>query len=86
MFRIAVWVAIPAWTAALVSILLGKSLYPRWAGLALPGLAAVFAFPPVAYLPVWATAVLGAARYNLGGAAVFAMSTVLLWNRDAAKN
>jgi hypothetical protein len=84
-FRIAVWVAAPAWTAVLVFILLGRSLYPRWAGLVLPGLAAVFAFPPFAYLPASATAVLGAAHWNFGGAAVFALSTVILWNHDPSK-
>ena len=82
MFRIAVWVGAPAAVAVIVLILVGKSHYPRWAGLVLPSLAVLFVFPPVAHLPVWAKAVLGAARYNLGGAVVFALSTVLLWNRD----
>jgi hypothetical protein len=35
------------------------------------------------YVPVWASAVLGAAGWNVGGAATFGVSTVLLWNRGA---
>jgi len=65
-----------------VLILLGQSSYPRWAGVAMPFLFVVIAFPPFAHLPVWATAILGPARWNIGGAAAFAASTAILWNHD----
>ncbi len=82
LFWIATGVAGSVYAAVLVLILLGKSLYPRWAAFVLPGAFAVFAFPPFGSLPVWASAILGAARWNVGGAVAFAVSTALLWNHD----
>jgi hypothetical protein len=61
--------------------LLGRTLYPRWAGIVLPAafVGVVFLLDP--YVPVWAGVVLGAAGWNVGGAALCALSTALLWNR-----
>lgn len=63
--------------------LLGNTLYPRWAGLALPAVYLVVALLLGPYVPVRAGVVLRAGGWNLGGAALFALSTALLWNRDA---
>jgi hypothetical protein len=81
MLRIVTWVAGPVYLTVLVLIALGRSLYPRWAAVALPCAFALFAFPPFALLPVWAAAVLRAGGLNMGGAAAFGVSTILLWNR-----
>lgn len=82
MLRIATWVAGPVYLIVLFLIAGGRTLYPRWAALALPCAFGLFAFPPASLLPVWATAVLRAAGLNLGGAVALGVSTVLLWNRD----
>jgi len=50
---------------------------------ALPAVFTVVGFLLDPYVPVWSAVVLRAAAWNVGGAALFALSTVLLWNRDA---
>jgi hypothetical protein len=65
-------------------ILSGRTLYPRWAAVALPGAFTGVGFLLEPYVPVGAAVVLRAAAWNAGGAALFALSTALLWNRDAS--
>lgn len=83
MIRIVMWLAGPIYLVVLVLIARGRTLYPRWAALVLPCAFALFAFPPLALLPVWAAALLRPAGLNAGGAVALCVSTVLLWNHDA---
>lgn len=83
LFRVGLAVAGIAFLLVFVLALLGRTLYPRWAGVALPVVYTLVAFVLDAYVPVWAGVVLRAAGWNVGGAALFALSTALLWNRDA---
>jgi hypothetical protein len=61
--------------------LAGKTLYPRWASVALPVTYVVVAFGLKRHVSGWADLVLGAGGWNLAGALLFAMSTAVLWNR-----
>jgi hypothetical protein len=63
---------------------LGRTHYPRWAGVALPALYIAVAVLLGPYVPVWAGVVLRAGGWNVGGVAVFALSTALLWNAPKA--
>ncbi len=83
LFRVALVIAGVESLVVLGLILSGRTLYPRWAGVALPAAFAVVAFllPPL--VPVGAAVVLTAGALNAGAAAVFALSTALLWNREA---
>ena len=53
--------------------------FATWAML-VPAIYVFVAFGLGAYVPVWAGVVLRAAGWNVGGAAVFALSTALLWD------
>lgn len=83
LFRVGLAVAGIAFLFVFGLALLGRTLYPRWAGVALPAVYTIVAFVLGPYVPVWAGVVLRAAGWNIGGAALFALSTALLWNRDA---
>jgi hypothetical protein len=60
--------------------LAGRTLYPRWAGVALPAVYVAVAFGLRRYAVGWGDLVLGAGGWNAAGASVFALSTVVLWN------
>jgi hypothetical protein len=82
LFRVGIVVAGVGAAAVGWAIVRGRSLYPRAAAgllLAVPAIV-LFVLPPFAPLP-W-SAILGPARYNVAGAALFAVSTILLWNRE----
>jgi hypothetical protein len=80
-FRVALVVAALAYATVFVLALTGKTLYPRWAGIALPAVyvAVVFLLAPL--VPQRGGVILDAAGWNLGGVAAFALSTAILWNR-----
>ncbi len=80
-FRVAGVVAALAYATVFGLALSGRTLYPRWAGAVLPALYIVVVFLLGAYLPQRAGAIVDAAGWNLGGVAVFALSTAILWNR-----
>jgi hypothetical protein len=82
LFRVGLAVAGIAFLLAFGLALLGRTLYPRWAGVALPAVYTVVTFLLGPYVPVWTGVVLRAAGWNIGGAALFAFSTALLWNRE----
>jgi hypothetical protein len=82
LFRVGIAVAGVGAAAVGWAIVRGRSLYPRSAAgilLAVPPIV-LFVLPPLAPLP--SSAILGPARYGVAGAALFAVSTVLLWNRE----
>lgn len=81
LFRVALAIAGIAFLVAFGLILSGKTLYPRWAGVVLPAVFTIVGFVPGAYDPAWSVVVRRAAAWNVGGAALFALSTALLWNR-----
>ncbi|HET7746127.1 MAG TPA: hypothetical protein VFM29_02430 [Vicinamibacteria bacterium] len=60
----------------------GRSLYPRGALALLLAPTAVVLFALHFHPPLPWSAILGAARYNVAGAVLFAVSTALLWNHD----
>ena len=83
LFRFGLVLASSVFLLAFGLALLGKTHYPRWAGVALPVLYISVAALLGPYVPVGAGVVLRAGGWNLGGVALVALSTVLLWNRDA---
>lgn len=83
LFRFGLGVAAAAFLLACGLAAMGRTHYPRWAGAALPLLYLLVAVLLGPYVPVWAAVVLRAGGWNVGGAAVFALSTVLLWNHEA---
>lgn len=84
LFRFGLGVAGSAFLLVFGLAALGRTHYPRWAGVALPGLYVTVAVLLGPYVPVWAGVVLRAGGWNVGGVAVFALSTVLLWNAPKA--
>lgn len=84
LFRFGLAVAGSAFLLAFGLAVLGRTHYPRWAGVALPALYILVAGLLGPYVPVWAGVVLRAGGWNVGGVAVFALSTVLLWNAPKA--
>ena len=84
LFRFGLGVAGSAFLLTFGLAVLGRTHYPRWAGVALPALYLLVAVLLGPYVPVWAAVVLRAGGWNVGGVAVFALSTVLLWNAPKA--
>ncbi len=84
LFRFGLGVAASAFLITFGLAVLGRTHYPRWAGVALPALYIAVAVLLGPYVPVWAGVVLRAGGWNVGGVAVFALSTVLLWNAPKA--
>ena len=82
LFRVGLAVAGAAFLLVFGLALLGRTLYPRWAGVVLPGTYVVVAFLLGPYVSVGAGVVLRAAGWNVGGAVLLAISTALLWNND----
>ena len=83
LFRVGLAVAGIGLLSVFGMILAGRTLYPRWAAVVLPVVFLVLAFVLAHYVPVSAAVVLRAGAWNSAGAAMFAMSTAILWNRDA---
>ena len=81
LFRFGLGLAGSSFLLAFGLAVLGRTHYPRWAGVALPALYILVAVLLGPYVPVWAGVVLRAGGWNLGGVALFALSTTLLWNR-----
>ena len=86
LFRLGLAVAGSAFVLVFGLAALGRTHYPRWAGVALPGLYVAVSVLLGPYVPVWAGVVLGAGGWNVGGVAVFALSTALLWNAPKGLN
>lgn len=80
LFRVGLVVAGAAFLLVFCLALMGRTRYPRWAGVVLPAAYIVVAFLLGPYVPVWAGVVLRAGGWNAGGAVMFALSTALLWN------
>jgi len=83
LFRVGLAIGAIAFVVVFGLILSGRTLYPRWAGLVLPAVFTIVGFLLDPYVPVWSAVALRAAAWNVGGAALFALSTALLWNCDA---
>jgi len=83
LFRVGLAVAGMGLTAVLGMILAGRTLYPRWAAILLPAVFLVVASLLADLVPVSAAVVLRAGAWNCAGAAMFAASTAILWNRGA---
>jgi len=83
LFRVGLGVAGFAYLVVFGLIMSGRTLYPRWSGVVLPGVYVLFAFVLEPYVPLWAGVVLDAAGWNVAGAAMFGLSTAILWRRDA---
>ena len=83
LFRFGLAVAGSAFLLAFGLAVLGRTHYPRWAGVALPALYILVAVVLGSYVPVSAAVVLRAGGWNVGGVAVFALSTALLWHHEA---
>jgi hypothetical protein len=81
LFRVVLVVAALGYAVVFALALAGKTKYPRWAGVALPGSYVLIAFLLRPVAPIWADALLGAGGWNLAGAVMFALSTAVLWNR-----
>ena len=83
LFRFGLGVGGSAFLLAFGLAVLGRTHYPRWAGVALPALYILVAVVLASYVPVSVGVVLRAGGWNVGGVAVFARSTALLWNHEA---
>ena len=83
LFRFGLGIAGSAFLLAFGLAVLGKTHYPRWAGVALPAIYLLVAVLLEPYVPVGAAVVLRAGGWNVGGVAMFALSTVLLWKHEA---
>ena len=83
LFRFGLAVAGSAFLLAFGLAVLGRTHYPRWAGVALPALYILVAVVLGSYVPVSVAVVLRAGGWNVGGVAVFVLSTGVLWNREA---
>ncbi len=81
-FRFGLGIAGSAFLLAFGLALLGRTHYPRWAGVALPATYLLVAVLLEPYVPVGAAVVLRAGGWNVGGVAMFALSTVLLWHHE----
>ena len=82
LFRIGLVVAGSAFLLVFCLALMGRTRYPRWAGVGLPAVYLVVAFLLGPHVPVWGGVVLRAGGWNAGGVVMFALSTALLWNCD----
>ncbi len=82
LFRFGLGVVGSALLLACGLAVLGRTHYPRWAGVALPVLYVLVAVLLEPHVPLWAAVVLRAGGWNVGGVAVFALSTVLLWKHE----
>jgi hypothetical protein len=80
-FRVALVVAALAYVTVFTLALFGRTLYPRWAGVVLPAVYVIVAFLLGPYVPQRASVILDATGWSVGGVAVFALSTAILWNR-----
>ena len=83
LFRVGLGVAGFAYVVVFGLILSGRTLYPRWSGVVLPAVYVLIAFVLEPFVPLWAGVVLDAAGWNVAGAAMFGLSTAILWRRDA---
>lgn len=83
LFRFGLGIAGSAFLLAFGLAALGRTHYPRWAGVALPAIYLLVAVVLEPYVPVGAAVVLRAGGWNVGGVAMFALSTVLLWHNEA---
>ena len=83
LFRFGLGIAGSAFLLAFGLAVLGKTHYPRWAGVALPAIYLLVAVLLEPYVPVGAAVVPRAGGWNVGGVAMFALSTVLLWKHEA---
>src|SRR5262249_35590867 len=80
--RLALVVAGLAYLLVFALAVSGRTLYPRWAGVALPATYVLVAFVVMPHLPA-SLDILRATAWNAGGVALFALSTAVLWNRCA---
>lgn len=83
LFRVGLGVAGFAYVVMFGLMLSGRTLYPRWSGVVLPAVYVLLAFVLEPFVPLRAGVVLDAAGWNVAGAAMFGLSTIILWRRDA---
>jgi hypothetical protein len=83
LFRIGLGVAGLAYVIVFGLILSGRTLYPRSSGVVLPAVYVLLAYVLEPFVPLRVGVVLDAAGWNVAGAAMFGLSTVILWSRDA---
>jgi hypothetical protein len=86
LFHVGLVVAASGYLTVFALAVAGRTLYPRWAGIALPAVYVLIAFFVRPHAPVWADLVLGAGGWNLAGAALFGLSTAILWSSARANS
>src|SRR5262245_13281376 len=79
-FRLGLIIAGLAYIVVFGLVLSGRTLYPRWAGVALPLTYVLATFVLMGHVPA-SLDLLRATSWNVGGVALFALSTAILWRR-----